>query len=229
MIQRHVSRVAVGAPVTFPAWMGERHYMVPFTVREGLPAELARFAPTVEAMMSGLDVDPAQYNYIMIDEAEVRPGEFHRRPGVHVDGYWHPAAQCHGGGGHGGGGHGPSPGRHGSTPGGHGSLPYYTPPAKGPGVRKVKRPPTRKAHAGEALLLASSYSSAVAYLGTYWRNFEEAWRGGDCSELDLRHMAPVHLQAGVAYHLDVFTLHESLPVREATRRTLVQINVPGVG
>ena len=79
----------------------------------------------------------------------------------------------------------------------------------------------------EALLLASNYSACRALVGTYTRDFVADWRGGDCADLNVRDLRPVELEGGRVYKLDVFSLHESLPVRESVRRTLVRINVPG--
>jgi hypothetical protein len=73
-------------PVAFPAFTGERAYMVPFTKSAGLPDSLARWQPTVDAMLDG--VDTAGPIYIMIDQTLVRAGMPQRRPGVHIDGCW---------------------------------------------------------------------------------------------------------------------------------------------
>lgn len=96
----NVSNLQTVGPVTFPAWTGERVYMREFTRRAGLPADLKRWQPTVDAMLDGLDAPGPVY--LMIDQGEVRPGASHRRPGVHVDGYWIAAEARHGGGGHAG-------------------------------------------------------------------------------------------------------------------------------
>lgn len=195
------SLMTMGQRVTFPEWRGERHYMLPFTTSAGLPREVQRFQTTVDQMLDGVGVDPEQTCFIMVDEKLVAPAETHRRPGLHADGFWWPELQCHGGGGH-----APSP-----------------PPAPAP--EPVKKP--KKNKRGEGLLLASNYTAARALLGTYERDFFVDWRGGDCAELDTSHLREAILLGGFAYHLDVFTLHESLPVREPVRRTLVRLNVPG--
>jgi hypothetical protein len=213
-MQIHNSQVRVGSSVTFPEWKGERHYMIPFTVGRGLVGDLGRYQTTVNQMMEGILVDTQQECYLMVDEKEVVPGNFHRRPGLHVDGYWHPAIQKHGGG------------HVGSVHGGHlychGDQPYWSPKSnhepkpEHDGYNKVP----------EGLLLASSYSAARAVVGQYNRDFIQDWRGGDCSELSTQGMKEVKLQSGRAYHMDVMTLHESLPITEHVRRTLVRINVP---
>jgi hypothetical protein len=213
-----ISQLNVGSAVVFPEWRGERHYMLPFTLRNGLPKSIGRFETTVAQMIEGLQVNPDQECYIMIDEKEVSPGNFHRRPGLHVDGYWYAATQKHGGG--------------------HKALchaPQWTPVAPPPGKEDYPVLPTHhRGHRGasgkaqEALLLASSYSAAQAVVGIYERDFVNDWRGGDCSDLSTYGLQEVLLQANRAYHMDVMTLHESLPITESVRRTLVRINVPGV-
>lgn len=170
--------------------------MIPFTIRNGLAAEISRFQATVDQMFEGTSTDPDQECYVMIDEAIVSAGNPQRRPGLHVDGYWHPSLSCHGGGSH-----DPKP-RHAPTP---------------------PNPPKKR---NEALLLASNYSAARALVGDYDRNFIADWRGGDCSDLPIGGLNEIILNSNVAYHMDVFTLHESLPVRKTVQRTLVRINAP---
>lgn len=94
----HASNLQTIGAVTFPAWTGERVYMREFTRKDGLPTDLQRWQPTVDAMLSGLEAPGPVY--IMIDQGEVRPGTSHRRPGVHIDGYWIAAEGAHRGGGH---------------------------------------------------------------------------------------------------------------------------------
>ena len=82
--------------VQFPAFLAERVYMREF--RKGsLPADLSRWKPTVDAMLDGVDTDGPIY--LMIDQSVVQAGAAQRRPGVHIDGYWIPGLQAHGGGG----------------------------------------------------------------------------------------------------------------------------------
>jgi hypothetical protein len=208
--------------------------MLPFTVRNGLPKSIGRFETTVAQMLEGLIVNPDQECYIMIDEKEVHPGNFHRRPGLHVDGYWDPGTRGHGG--HRASCHRPTPSpghtpapkpRHRGESPGHcaapGHAPYWSPtPPPPPGHRSGPAKTT------EALLLASNYSAARAVTGQYSRDFVTDWRGGDCSDLSTYGLKEVLLQANRCYHMDVMTLHESLPITESVKRTLVRINVPGV-
>lgn len=93
--QLHESVLQQRGEVPFPAFAAERVYMRPFTLTEGLPDDLARWRPTVEAMLRGIDAPGVIY--LMIDQSEVVSGVAQRRPGLHVDGYWDPAARVHGG------------------------------------------------------------------------------------------------------------------------------------
>lgn len=100
--------------VEFPMFSAERVYMEPFTKREGLPWHLSRWNDTVAAMLDGIGVDGPLY--LMIDQSFVPAGTPHRRPGVHIDGYWNPAMLAHGPSSSYGGGHGYSPPSHSYRP-----------------------------------------------------------------------------------------------------------------
>lgn len=83
--------------VAFPVFQGERIYMREFTKAAGLPADIARWQSTVDAMLDGVDTDGPIF--IMVDQGGVRANTTQRRPGLHVDGYWNPAIYAHGHGG----------------------------------------------------------------------------------------------------------------------------------
>lgn len=83
--------------VAFPEFTGERVYMREFTKAAGLPADLSRWQPTVDAMLDS--VDSSGSIFLMVDQAKVLAGASHRRGGIHIDGAWLPELQCHGGGG----------------------------------------------------------------------------------------------------------------------------------
>lgn len=83
------SRIHQFGRVTFPDFIGERVHMREFTREAGLPADLRRWQDTVDAMLDGVEADGPIY--LMIDQAPVLASSTHRRPGLHVDGYWHPA------------------------------------------------------------------------------------------------------------------------------------------
>lgn len=75
-------------PVSFPPFLGERVYMVPFTKGRPLPRALARWQDTVNAMLRQIDIPASRRLYLMIDQARVVAGTPHRRPGPHIDGNW---------------------------------------------------------------------------------------------------------------------------------------------
>lgn len=85
------STVKQAGKVAFPPHTGERVYMVPFMKTDGevlLPARLARWVPTVTAMLDGIETSARMY--LMIDQSTVQAGATHRRPGPHIDGNWNP-------------------------------------------------------------------------------------------------------------------------------------------
>ena len=198
----HESFAIKGAPVSFPEWRGERHYMLGFTLASGLPSAAKRYQAAVDQMMSSVSVATDQECFLMVDEKLVGPGKTHRRPGLHVDGYWRPVAHCHGGAPPTRPGHHPAPS-----------------PSPSPGH-------SPRGESAEAILMASNFAASVALLGAYQRDFEKDWRGGDCSDVDATTLTPVTLESGATYVLDVFSLHASMPVTENVRRTLLRINVP---
>lgn len=193
----HQSIVQTRGRVSFPAFTAERVYMRKFLPKEGLPADLKRWQPTVDAMLQGVDAPGCVF--IMIDQKDVAQGKSHRRPGVHLDGYWLEASQSHGGGG------------------GHGGNPTV-------GEWETDKWKTCDFSSKEALLLASDISACRAFVGDWDGAIGE---GGDCSTVDTSRMKSVTLAADRVYAVNVSNLHESLIIPRKTRRTLVRINVPG--
>lgn len=190
----HISTVQQLGRVPFPAFTGERVYMREFTKRGGLPEDLSRWQPTVNAMLDGVDATGSIF--MMIDQGVVQPGASHRRPGLHVDGYWLPAMHSHGGGG-----------RH---------------SASAAGWDNGSRWKQCDFSVPEPLVLASDVAASRAFIGEWDGSPGE---GGDCSHIDTSGMQEIRLQAGVAYAGNVAMLHESLPVDRLTRRTLVRLSV----
>lgn len=207
--------------VTFPAFTGERVYMREFTKAAGLPAGLLRWQETVDAMLDGIDARGPVY--LMVDQLPVRAGSTHRRPGVHVDGYWHPALSCHGGGG---GGHGSVPATHGAWPATHRSVPFSHSWEPAPGGHGSV--PTRHSHSGshaETIIVATDVFGCVAFDGAY---DAAPSKGGDCAHVDTAGMLRVGMAPGYAWAGHTLTmLHESIPVRRDCLRTVVRLNVPG--
>jgi hypothetical protein len=183
--------------VTFPTFTEEHIYMRRFLKREGLPFDLARWQPTVDDMLVGIEVDGPLY--LMVDQSTVIAGNTQRRPGLHIDGYWCESIQAHGQ-------HRGRPGHIGTwdTPGSRWKQCDFEEP--------------------EAILLASDVSASRALIGEWEGTVGE---GGDCSSISTRGLQAQTLKAGRAYAGNVTMLHESLPVAENCKRTLVRINVPG--
>lgn len=142
-------------------------------------------------------VDTNEPIYLMIDQGVVKADTSHRRPGAHIDGYWIAAKQ-----------------RHGGAPGGH--VGRWDNPSDRWNSCSFDKP--------EGLILASDFCASRALIGEFEGTPGE---GGDCSMLDLSHLAEIRLQAGIAYAGNVTMVHESLPVSQDTVRTLVRLSVPG--
>nr|DAF93524.1 MAG TPA: hypothetical protein [Myoviridae sp. ctshb19] len=227
--------------VAFPAFLGERVYMQEFRMEKGLPENLKRWQPTVDQMLVGVDTDGPIY--LMIDQKAVKANVTHRRPGLHVDGYWHPMIQAHGGSGH---GERPMP-----EPG-HGDGSHISKSAHGGG------PAPRPGHRGIAAI-GGHQGHRSAYLKGRWDNPVPSWYfdindvpeaiilatdicasrgligefdgpisiGGDVTHLDLSHMQEIVMQPNRVYQGNVSFIHESLPVAFDCQRTLVRLNVPG--
>jgi hypothetical protein len=141
-----------GGRVLFPENTGERVYMQEFRKADGLPTNLKRWQDTVDQMLDGIDANGPIF--LMVDQGYVRAGGTLRRPGLHVDGYWHPAIQAHGGGGHG------------STP----SRPAHSPYPGHTGYGSSR----------ELIMLASDVMGCKVYIG----EFEPPeWKMGDCNEV----------------------------------------------
>lgn len=195
--------------VTFPEFTGERVYMRPFKKKNGLPVDLKRWQKTIDQMLEG--VDCTDNIYLMIDQAIVKASTFHRRPGLHIDGYWNEGIDSHG--------HRMSSACH---RGGGG------PPGHYPGVTGSwdSRPSWKHADfkQKEGLILASNVPACRAVVG----EFEgEILDGGDASLIDTSHLTPILFEPNVAYAGNVTMLHETLPVEKDCMRTLVRLNVQG--
>lgn len=195
--------------VTFPRNTGERHYMIGFYQGLGLPSELSRWQPTVDAMLEGIQTDHPIY--LMVDQGFVKAGTPQRRPGMHIDGYWNPAVYAH----RSEPTHVPTPPQHHSPTPGHCPIPRHGSKASSWDSADYSAP--------EAIILASDIAASRALQGKYYGTIANM---GDCSDV-----VPVgelvHLQANTAYAGNVCMLHESLPVEVDCWRTLVRLNVPG--
>lgn len=185
------------SPVTFPEWEGDRIYMRPFKVGD----DLGKHTDTVRAMLDG--VDTKETCYLMVDEALVKAGTFHRRPGKHIDGWWDDGLSAHNGSG-------PQ----------HVIEPMHRrPPCPG------HRSPFHAHSEGreEGIFLASNITACVGYAGVF---DGEPREGGDCDHIDVSGMTPINMEAGVTFAGNVSMLHESTPVSFDCFRTVYRINVP---
>ena len=209
--------------VAFPDFTGERVYMREFRKADGLPFDLARWQPTIDAMLDGVDTDGPLY--LMIDQGRIVAGNAHRRPGVHIDGYWNPAMQAHGGSG---GGHNPQPNRSGGSHGGGGHSSRSDRSSGSHGGSRHSAGASNWAHATfsdpEAIILASDVRGCRALVGSYDGQVGD---GGDCSRFDLAGLHEIIMAPNTIYAGNVTMLHESLPIAFDAMRTLVRINVPG--
>lgn len=203
--------------VTFPAFMAEKVYMQAFNPNKALPWPLERWQATVDQMLEGIDADLA---YLMIDQKELVAGDPHRRPGLHIDGYWNAAGRKHQGGHRGisahGGNYPPPQPTHQGIPG-HNSM-------KAAGWETTPSWATVDLSQPEATILASNVTASRAFIGKYRGKPGE---GGDCSHVETRHLGEIQLSKGICWAGNVGMLHESLPVESDCRRTLVRITVPG--
>jgi hypothetical protein len=205
------SLIKRGGLVTFPPFMGERVYMREFTHQNGLPPDLRRWQPTVDAMLA--DVETNGPIYLMVDEGFVQAGNTHRRGGPHVDGRWVAAMGAHG--------------AHGDPYPHH--LPMPEPRPEPPHPRHSLRVSGHHGHrfdgATELIVFASDVLGCRAYLGDYDDTPAE---DGNCAHFDLDsltviNMEPYHVWTGDA----CTTIHESTPVKHDCLRTMVRLNVAG--
>lgn len=234
-------------PVAFPEFTGERIYMHEFRKSSGLPPEYARWRETVEQMLTGIDTDGPIY--LMVDQGMVAPGNTHRRPGVHIDGYWNPAMLAHGFSY----GHGYVPPSHGYIP--PDPTPYSIPDVSVniPGKKQKRKTPTLKIpevipplpplgiphpkrkrkldgwgdatfDSPEGIILASDVRGCEALIGRYSGDIGD---GGDCSGIDLSGLHRLTMDPSTVFAGNVCMLHQSLPMHAPTQRTLVRLNVPG--
>jgi hypothetical protein len=222
-MHKYQSQVVKGGFVSFPEFKGEKVYMLPFYKKDGLPSHLKRWQSTVDQMLCGIETE--KVIYLMIDEAFVSAGKTHRRPGLHIDGYWLESKGSHSthgaqpplftAAGHNTSGHGSEPttdrGGH-STNGGHNSKPSKE---KGHGTRSGHNSMSSacpvpwdqaKFEAPEAIILASNVSAAKAYEGEYAGPIKHM---GACEHISTKGLREIVLEA------DCY-------------RTLVRLNVPGV-
>jgi hypothetical protein len=169
--------------VKFPEFMVERVYMREFYKDKGLLQDLKRWQNTVDAMLDGISTD--EPIYLMIDQAFVKSGFPHRRPGVHIDGYWNPCISAHGG--HRG------ISAHGGMPSHNAQPTYRGTPRHG---SKADTWSNASYEEKEGIILASSVSAAIAYAGEYEGKPANM---GDCAHIDVKSLEAVQMQSNIVY------------------------------
>lgn len=94
--------------VAFPALTGLRIMMLPVIIgdSDSLPPAYADWRGALDRLSFFAIQHAGEVGYLTIDEAYVAAGETHRRPGLHVDGWYRGEAGGWGGGGSWGGGDG---------------------------------------------------------------------------------------------------------------------------
>lgn len=211
--------------MSFPEFLNERVYMQRFERGSLLPLGLARWQATVDAMLDGIvSSGPV---YLMVDQRRVQAGSFHRRPGLHVDGYWCEGLMAHGN---------PQPPSHHAVPSrpGHRAIaPTHRALPISPGHRSVPTPGHRSAPPGhtsasgtkEALIIASDVMGCRGFTGEWHGRFGN---GGDCSDVQTGQLGWVDFTPGKVWVGETGAmLHESLPLTYTVDRTVVRLNVTG--
>ncbi len=239
--------------VTFPSFNNERVYMLPFYKKNGLPENLKHWQKTIDMMLD--EVETEEVIYLMIDQSYVKANSYHRRPGVHIDGYWNPELNGHGGhridmnGSHGGhrirmSGHSHESGSHSTiinTPpsgshithnGGHIITPnnndiggHSTKPSSGHTTTPKRRMGGISLNDWEPEGLILASSLTAARAWNGLYN-DMPKEGGDCSHIDLSGLQEIEMKAGYTYCGNVTMLHESTLIKEDSYRTVVRLNVP---
>lgn len=214
--------------VPFPAFLAERVYMREFTQKGGLPRDLSRWQPTVDAMLDGIETHGPIY--LMVDQKEVKANDTHRRGGIHIDGYWNPGKQgwdtpgpswLYGGHGFGGGHVVEAPAGHVIHRG------HWIPERRGHRIPVEDTPRHRFTVAewpSEAIVLASDVVGCRAFDGEFDEGIGE---GGSCDHIDLSKTTEILMKDHVCYAGNVTMLHESIPLATDARRTVVRLNIPG--
>lgn len=222
-MKHHSTIESRSANIRFPEFTGERIYMHPFFQCEGLPSKFRHWQDVVDIALDGIVTDSPIY--LMVDQRRVRANTTHRRPGIHVDGFW----------GHNGVYDTVRDGKEWVLPQtcyhqshtrlSHGfghdnfvslvdrSAPRHLPPS----------PSHLRVAADEAIILMSDVTASRALIGEYEFDLTD---DGNCEGVDLSGLTSVSLDAGAIHVGNTFTLHESLPVLTDCDRTVVRLNVP---
>lgn len=179
------SLIERGDPIQFPVWRGTQLYMAPF-VGGKLPPGFEAYAPGVAAMLT--HILPEGPVFVTIDEKELKAGQYHRRPGAHVDGVWNHTIMAHGKGHH------------------------------------IKSPVGPAEHIGApgTVVLASSAFGCVFYPGEL---AVTPGGGGSLEHATALLGKPQPMKPCTVYAVGPHGIHESVPVLEDCRRSLIRLSV----
>ncbi len=184
--------------VHIPPWHGDRLYMHPIDLANPavLPGCFHRWETLVDSMIASSPTRKG-IGYLTIDEKEVVAGQTHRRGGAHTDGNY--LFGWNGGGGW-------------MT----GTDGRYLPEEK----HKAQYCSTTG-----GMLIVSSHQGCRAWNGEY---DGEPRQGGDCEHLrsQLDKMANFLLEPFNLYWMNSTAIHESLPMIENVKRSLLRITLP---
>lgn len=183
--------------IELPTFGADQLYMAPIDVsKRELPAGYGRWQETVSAMLDQVPMNEGIV-YLTIDEKELTPGNSHRRGGAHIDGVWIPSISAHS-----------DPGRHVIRAGRWDTGPGWI-----------------RASNGGGLVLLSNAEGCKAWSGTFNGVPGE---GGDLEHIrdQLDETEATVLVRNNAYLLNVWGVHESIPVNAPVQRSLVRLTLP---
>lgn len=216
MMEHFSSLIRKVGDVSFPKFSGIRILIMPYHLHDpagSLPEYLQGWVPVVESIGRMMPVHEG-IAYLTIDEAEVLPGETHRRPGIHVDGVGPDRTSC----------------ASWSSSGGD----KWASPPKTDGDKKKKKkkkkkkvPRTKKTN----LYLNGGMYLASSHIGC--QGWDQVFDGYPEADGDCVHLAPqcqeeskIIMQPGGVYWCGHLAVHEALPMVEKTKRQFVRISMP---
>lgn len=171
--------------------------MQPFDIANpSLPLSMKRWEKPMEEIL-GLIPPMTGKAYLTIDQRELNPGELHREGGRHIDGNYYMNAW---------------------------EKPSWGPPAPSESPRWGTRYPswlTNRDRTG-GIVLISDYETCKYWTGIYKGRPAEK---GDCEHIDVSGMTERMMKENMLY-LGNHVIHETLPVKEKVKRTLLRITLP---
>lgn len=191
--------------LSFPAFSGTRIMMMPIILGDmkSIPTELKHYMPMVKSLFTS--VQPKYLNqvgYLTIDESNVLKGETHRRPGLHVDGFYKGKAGSWGGSG-----------------------PWAG--ARKNIIQMLEKPINidDEFQYGPGMLLIASHPGCVA-----WKQIFKGMPGpdGECDHLisQCKENTKQILEPNMLYWLSPLTVHAATEMPEDTNRQLLRLSMP---